>query len=40
MTLLSMNTEQSTVHNKTVVRLVTPLSVNTVEYTIRLNPSC
>ena len=28
MTLLAMNTQQSTVHNKTIVRLVTPFSMN------------
>ena len=34
MTLLSINTQQSTVHNKTVVRLTTPLSMNIQQYTI------
>ena len=37
MTLLSMNTQQSTVHNKTVVRLVTPLTMNTQQLYIGLH---
>ena len=40
MTLLFMNTQQSTVHNKTVVRRMTPHSINTQQDTIRLHPSC
>ena len=32
-----MNTQQSTVHNKTVVRLVTPLAMNTQQLYIGLH---